>query len=215
MRDGQVAYNGRNIISQAATPSVAVNGLAVGDIWVDTTSTPIQKMCTSISPVTFVTIPTITGGMSKAGGLILSNVTPSQPASTGSMVDVMTVTVPASTLVTNGDTLEINVAGITAANANIKSIGFYIGGSAISTSSAVAANNIGFGYRCTIVRTGSNTQTSFTSSFSASGSLGQANLVNNLSLTDTNNIVIAGRANCATATTDLTYYAMSVRYFPA
>lgn len=215
MRDGQVAYNGRNIISQAATPSVAVNGLAVGDIWVDTTSTPIQKMCTSISPVTFVTVPTTSAGISKVGGVLVSNVTPSNPASTGSLVDVMTITIPASTLVTNGDIIEITAAGITAANANNKAIAFYIAGNVVNNSSLVAANNTSFGYRCTIMRTGSNAQNVFLSSFSTSATLSQSNTVQNLTLTDTNTILISGRGNCSTATTDLTYYAMSARYFPA
>jgi len=44
--------NSMRIFKQTATPAV-VDGLAVGDIWIDINSGAIEKVCTNVSPVTF------------------------------------------------------------------------------------------------------------------------------------------------------------------
>lgn len=48
-------YAGHHVIS-ATTPVVASSPLAVGFLWTDTSGTPALKICTSISPVTFVAV---------------------------------------------------------------------------------------------------------------------------------------------------------------
>jgi hypothetical protein len=69
------------IFKQTATPAV-VDGLAVGDIWIDINSGAIEKVCTNVSPVTFAqnsnsvsgTVGTTTNDSATAGyvGEILS-----------------------------------------------------------------------------------------------------------------------------------------------
>lgn len=43
-------------IFKTSTTPTALDGLTIGDIWIDTTSTAVEKLCTSISPVTFSTL---------------------------------------------------------------------------------------------------------------------------------------------------------------
>ncbi len=47
------SHNQMRIFKQTATPAV-VDGLKVGDLWIDINTGAILKICTSISPVTFV-----------------------------------------------------------------------------------------------------------------------------------------------------------------
>lgn len=41
------------IFKTTTEPTVAANGLAVGDIWIDTTSGAISQVCTAVGPVVF------------------------------------------------------------------------------------------------------------------------------------------------------------------
>ena len=56
------------VFKQASTPTVAA-GLADGDLWIDTTGTPVLKQCTVAATQTFVTVSTTDAEISALAGL--------------------------------------------------------------------------------------------------------------------------------------------------
>lgn len=75
--------------------------------------------------------------------------------------DLITYSVPAATLSSDGDSLEISAWGTFAANGNNKTIKIKFGGTTILDTGAVAANSGSWVIRATVVRTSATTQQCF------------------------------------------------------
>ncbi len=75
------SHNQMRIFKQTATPAV-VDGLKVGDIWIDINSGAILKLCTSISPVTFSVVSAADGNGNVSADMFLAGYT-STATSTG------------------------------------------------------------------------------------------------------------------------------------
>jgi hypothetical protein len=100
------------------------------------------------------------GGGSSAGRLFKSlNANTSASGNTGSGEDnLMTYTIPADTLNTNGDQIDFTMTFTFAANANSKRVKLYYGATTIFDSGAQNQNSGSMEIRGTIVRTGATTQ---------------------------------------------------------
>lgn len=97
----------------------------------------------------------------KLGGTL--NVNTTQAANSGSSAtDLISYSLQANNLINDGDTIEIQAAGIFASNTNLKIISLYFGNQAIYTTNSNAANGGTWQFRATIIHTSSSTQIIFT-----------------------------------------------------
>lgn len=114
------SHNQMRIFKQTATPAV-VDGLAVGDIWIDTNSGAILKVCTAVGPVVFATDSLDASGNFSADSFIAGYATTATAAGTTTLTvtsvqqqfftgtTTQTVTLPvASTLVTGFSYIIVN-----------------------------------------------------------------------------------------------------------
>ena len=114
------SHNQMRIFKQTATPAV-VDGLAVGDIWIDTNSGAILKVCTAVGPVVFATDSLDASGNFSADSFIAGYATTATAAGTTTLTvtsvqqqfftgtTTQTVTLPvASTLVTGFSFIIVN-----------------------------------------------------------------------------------------------------------
>lgn len=149
-------------------------------------------------------------GTVKAGGLLHLNVTPT--ACGMGAADLMSYTLPASTLNTTGQTLHVKVMGRTAANANTKPFTFNFGSSATTPVSNIG-NNITWDFEAWIVRTGSSTQWRWGTYRTGTtvGSAGSAPTSD--TQTDTGTIVIKISTSNCVAASDITQDLMLVELF--
>ena len=114
------------VFKTATTPTV-LDGLAIGDLWIDTTTTAVLKVCTAISPVTFSTVTAsdasnnfsannflsgYTTTATAAGTTTLTVASTQQQFFTGSTTQ--TVTLPVTSTLVLGQTFEIvnNSSGV-------------------------------------------------------------------------------------------------------
>ncbi len=128
--------------------------------------------------------------------------------------DLMTYTIPAGKLVTNGDYLEFTMTITFAANANNKQVKVYFGSTAIYTSGSHAQNDGSMEIKGTIIRTGATSQRI---------TFSQAN--NTMLFPDYANYVTASEilANAitlkatgeGTSNNDIVQKMLTVKYFPA
>lgn len=95
-------------------------------------------------------------GITLTGNLNLNTTSASNSGS--GETDLISYTLPADTLVNDGDEVIIKVSGKYAANANNKTVKLYFGNQVIFNTGAVAANNTGWVINATIVRTSATTQ---------------------------------------------------------
>jgi hypothetical protein len=123
--------------------------------------------------------------------------------------DLLSYTLPANTLVSDGDRIVIEAMFTTVVNGDSKDLKFYFGGASQDYSSSTIASGATIKSRITIIRTGASTQrivrefdTGFTTIPGYSTS----------SVTDTSNIVIKYSGTCA-ASTDITQKTMTVTYY--
>jgi hypothetical protein len=109
--------------------------------------------------ITSPNLDVVTGSSSTAsiGGILNVNTTGVGNIGAGED-DLITYILPASTLGTNADILEIIAWGTTAANANNKTIKLYFGSTVLIDTGAVAANNIDWQIRALIVRKTASTE---------------------------------------------------------
>lgn len=91
------------------------------------------------------------------GGLLTQNTTAVGNVGAGED-NLITYTLDSNTLVDNGDSIEIEVFGTLAANANNKTIKLYLGSTQLFSTGAVASNAKDWQINCTIIKTGSATQ---------------------------------------------------------
>lgn len=98
----------------------------------------------------------------KTGGTLNVNTTEVSNVGTGED-DLITYSVPASTLATDGDSLEITAWGTFAANGNNKTIKIKFGATTILDTTAVAANGGSWVIRAGVIRTGAATQQCYAS----------------------------------------------------
>jgi hypothetical protein len=148
----------------------------------------------------------------KVGASLYVNTAPA--ANSGSTETIlMSYTVAADSLGTNGDYLDINAWGSFAANTNNKRLRAYFGSTVIYDSTALAINNGNFLLEAKIVRDDSADQQIILKLFSNNVTLPQ-NLVYTLaSEDDTAPILIKITAECV-ATNDLTQDGFTIKWFP-
>ena len=151
-------------------------------------------------------------GLSLAGMLHVD--TTSATNSGAGATDLITYSLPADTLINQGDVLEIDAWGVYAANANNKTIVLAFGNQTILTTGAIAANDGTWSLKAKIIRKTSTTQEIVSEILSSNTSVSD-------SATRT-----AGTQNLATALTircigtggvgsDITQYALKINLTPS
>lgn len=106
---------------------------------------------------TNVSVKTGSSTLAKMGG-ILTTVIVTVGNVGGGTDDLMTYSIPAGSLATNGDTIHVVCAGIFAANANNKTLTLVYGGTTLISTGAVAFNAADWHIEAWITRTGATTQ---------------------------------------------------------
>lgn len=107
---------------------------------------------------------TLTGGatvgaqVAQVGGTLKVDTTTTGNVGAGEDT-LITYTIPAATLATNGDSIEFDTWGTCAANANTKDIKVYYGGTTLIDGGVVVLNGVDWKCHGRIVRTGAATQT--------------------------------------------------------
>lgn len=137
------------LVFTSGTPSIDVylNG---AQSWTWTTSLNKSEVVLSTKAGSSTTY-------AKVGGIIDVNSTAVGNVGVGED-DLITFSVPASTLNTNGDSIEFEMAGSYAANANNKQVKIKYGATTMFASGALAINNGAWSCKGRIVRTGAATQ---------------------------------------------------------
>lgn len=172
--------------------------------------------------VSSVSATTVTGGSVlinegssastvKAGGT--SNVNTTSVGNVGAGEDdLMTFSLPASSLSTNGDYIEIHAWGTTASNANNKQIKIYFGSTALFTSSNSGANNIDWSFTARVIRTAAATQESICD-FLSEGTF--TNGTNRTTPAETlSNSITIKCTGTATSDNDIVQRGLIVKWFP-
>lgn len=92
-----------------------------------------------------------------SGNLITYSTTAAATAANTTETDLWSFSLPASTLVENGQAVRVIVHGATAANANTKTLRLYFGSTLVGSMSG-AANNNTWSFQADVIRTGATTQ---------------------------------------------------------
>lgn len=149
----------------------------------------------------------------QAGGSLETNVTAVGNVGTGED-DLMTFSVPAATLGTNGDHLEVEAFGTFAANANNKRVRAKFGATTLIDTGALAINDDAFHLRVRITRIGATSQIAI-----ATISTGDALLVSQTAYTTPAetlaNAVTFKLTGEATSDNDISQKALLVKWYPA
>lgn len=159
-----------------------------GYVWKDTTAVPTV----TASPIQMLSV----------------QYTDASNVSTGE-TDLLSYTLPANTLASDGDRIVIEAIFTTVSNGDSKSLKFYFGGSTQDYTSSTIASGATLKSRITIIRTGSNTQRivrEFDTGFTTIPGYTTAGV------TDTSPIIIGYKSTCA-ASNDLTQRTMTVTYY--
>jgi hypothetical protein len=128
--------------------------------------------------------------------------------------DLMSFSVPANTLGTNGDYLELVAWGSFAANANNKRVRVKFGATTILDTGAVAANSGTWRVQATIIRTGAATQIANASLVTDNTTLGDVS--GNASPAETLSGAVAVKLTGeATSDDDVRQLGLTVRWYPA
>jgi hypothetical protein len=150
------------------------------------------------------------GGNSASVQTLSSQYADASNVSTGE-TDLLSYTLPANTLVSDGDRIVIEAMFTTPSNGDSKDLKFYFGASSQDYTSSTIATGATIKSRITIIRTGSNTQRiirEFDTGFTTIPGYTTAGV------TDTSTIVIKYTGTCA-ASTDITQRMMTVTYYHA
>lgn len=131
-----------SVVSAQITPGGA------GKIQGGTCTSQVMTAISGAGVPTCTSNPPLTAGSGtgtfKAGGIIGQVLTAITDASVQNQWNVATMSIPANTLATNGDTIEFDVGWVTAANANSKSSQMYFSlGTATCSGSAATLCNTG------------------------------------------------------------------------
>lgn len=148
----------------------------------------------------------------KFGGRLTANTTQVGNALTGED-DLMTYSVPAGILAVNGQNIFAIASGSFAANANLKTVKAYFGGTQVFTSGAIAANTGDWRMEVQIIRTGATTQI-----VNVDWSSGNA-LLTSFAVVTTPGETLSGAVTLrctgeATLTDDVTQRTLTVNYNP-
>lgn len=137
------------LVFTSATPSIDVylNGT---QSWTWTTSLNKSEVVLGTKAGTSTTY-------AKVGGIIDVNTTAVGNVGAGED-DLITYSVPANTMATNGDSIEFEMAGSYAANVNTKRVRIKYGATTMLDTTALAINNGAWSCKGRIVRTGAATQ---------------------------------------------------------
>jgi hypothetical protein len=119
-----------------------------------------QTTTLNTSQVILRTLSGTSTSYARVGGTINVNTTAVGNVGAGED-DLITYTVPANTLSTNGDRVEFKMAGTFAANANNKRVRIKFGATTLLDTAALAFNGVDWSAEGSIVRTGATTQKAF------------------------------------------------------
>lgn len=142
-------------------------------------------------------------GKQRAGfsGLALVNTSPVSNVGTAE-TDLIKVTLLANSLYKNGQTIRIAAWGVTAANANNKTIKLYFGGTLLVSTGIVTLNNKVWWLEAIVVRTASKAQTAI--SWALGDIVIDADSVAALAVDDTLNQIIKATGLSGTGSNDIT-----------
>lgn len=143
------------------------------------------------------------GTEAKVGGVLYAPAPSSTGNSGASETDLLTYTIPASTLATNGDSVRIMAGGTFANTANNKIVRLRFGGTAIFTSTTGAFQNSNWAIEATVTRVSSGNQR-FTAKFWTSDTVQPVGVNNGVtSITDTASIIFKVTGTSASTTDDV------------
>lgn len=211
---GSIAtQNSSNVTITGGTGSgLTISGSIINGSTLD--NTPIGSTTQSSAKFTTGSVEIGTGtGSSNLGGTANANVTSASNSST-TETDLMVYTLPANSLVNNGDHVEIVAWGTTTANANNKTVRLKFGSTYLLQSNTAAASGASWMFRAIVAKTGSATETALAEMQSS------ASFTNTVSTTaptesTTAAIIIKVTGQSATASNDITQTGMVVKWFPA
>lgn len=146
------------------------------------------------------------------GGVLRVNTTAASNTGTGA-TDLISYSLPASTLGTNNDFIEIEAWGTYAANANNKTVTLEFGATTLYTTGAVAQNGGAWSIKARVVRTGATTQDAI-ATIIASGSVGDDATFTTPAETLSSAVTIKCTATGG-ASSDITQEGLIVKWYPA
>lgn len=146
------------------------------------------------------------------GGNLEVNTTAASNASTGE-TDLISYTLPANTLVNDGDSLEVQAWGTYAANGNNKTVKLKFGSQTILDTGAIAANGGSWSIKANIIRTSATTQEIITEILSSNSSVADSatRTAATQTLSDANIIKCTGTGG---ASNDITEYSLIIKLTP-
>lgn len=148
----------------------------------------------------------------KVGGTINTNTTAVGNVGTGED-DLMTYTIPASTLATNGDRIEFKMAGTFAANANTKRVKVKYGATTIFDTTAIAFNGTDWSLEGLVIRTGAATQKAYVDFRSSDVLLNSSSDYTTPAETLSGTVVLKATGE-ATSNNDISQEIMAVKWQP-
>ncbi len=160
-----------------------------------------------------VRVGTAPGAFAKIGGTI--NVNTSAVGNVGTGEDnLISYTLPANALTTNGDRLIIRASGTFAANANNKRVKLYFGTQVLFDTTALAFNSGDWCLEAEVIRTGATTQKAWARWISSNTTLGVSMDYTTPAMTLTNSQAIKCTGE-ATSNNDIVQETFSIEYKPA
>lgn len=149
---------------------------------------------------------------SKVGGTINTNTTAVGNVGTGED-DLITYTIPASVLNTNGDRIEFKMAGTFAANVNTKRIRVKYGATTLFDTTAIAFNGTDWSCDGLIIRTGAATQKAYVAFRSSDALLNSSSDYTTPAETLSGTVVLKATGE-ATSNNDISQEIMNVSWYP-
>lgn len=149
--------------------------------WTSTTSNLNTSGTAATGNLTVTGTGSFTGNLSTEGELTIDAASGTETAKVGGVIhvdttavgnvgsgedDLITYTLPANTLDTNGQIIKITAAGTTASNGNNKTIKLYLGSTELTSASANTPNDQDWCFEAIIIRKGSSSQVSLVKFFS-------------------------------------------------
>jgi hypothetical protein len=148
----------------------------------------------------------------RLGGSLDINTTSISNTNTGETT-LISYSLPADSMVNNGDIVEIQAWGIYAANGNSKTIKLKFGSQTILDTGAIAANGGSWSIKATIIRTSATTQEIITEIISSNSSVTDSSTrtAGTQTLSNANLINCTGQGG---ASNDITQYALITKLTP-
>lgn len=178
------------IFKTSTTPTVN-DGLTVGDIWIDTTSGAVEKLCTSVSPVTFSTLA------GSANGMVGTTTNDSAAAGSVGQYISSTLAYGSATALTTATAKNITSISLTAGDWDVSGIaGFLFGGTTVVSyvSGSISTTS------ATMLSPQNIVEISFTASFTPSDIVNMAIQPTRISLASTTTVYLVGLAGFSIST---------------